>query len=230
MALERLLGYKFKAPQLLNEALTHVSAAAMAGTTANVPNNERLEFLGDRVLGLIIAEALYRRFPDAREGGLAPRLNALVRKETLAEVASKIGLAPHLRLGFADGAAGGRAHKALLADSCEAVIGALYLDGGLEAATDFVLRHWQTGLGDVNEIPQDAKTALQEWAQARGLEPPTYKLAAKEGPDHEPVFRVAMKLKGHRVANGEGRSKRAAEQAAASAFLRREGIWTSAEE
>jgi len=204
------------------QALTHVSRAAQSGGRES--DNERLEFLGDRVLGLIVAQMLLERFPDAREGELAPRLNALVRKETLAEIARDIGLTPLLRLarGEAKGSLG--AQPNVLADACEALIAALYLDGGFTAAQAFVRRVLEPRLSELRGVPRDAKTALQEWAQARGLPAPRYVVLQRDGPDHEPTFTVSVEIEGFAGVPGEGASKRAAEQAAAGGFLRRENV------
>lgn len=212
--LEDALGWRFTDRGLLDQALTHASAANPARRS-----NERLEFLGDRVLGLLTAEALIHRFPDDAEGALAPRLNTLVRKESLAEIAEGIDLGAYLRLGRSEALTGGRKKSALLADALEAVIAAVYLDGGLEAARTVYGRHWRGRLDQQVAAPVDAKTALQEWAQARGLRPPAYVLVAREGPDHAPSFRVAAELENGLRATGDGAAKRAAEQAAAKALL-----------
>lgn len=178
------------------------------------------------MLGLIVAELLIERFPLAREGGLAPRLNALVRKETLADIGERLGLFPHIRKGSMASDREGRGRAAILADACEAVIAALFLDGGLPAARQFVRAYWEPAIKNLDEIPRDAKTSLQEWAQARGV-PPSYTLLARIGPDHLPSFCVEASVPNHAPAVGEGPSKRAAEQAAAEAFLIREGVWSS---
>ena len=213
-ALAGVLGHPFRDPGLLEQALTHPSAASPAR-----PDNQRLEFLGDRVLGLCVAEALLEVYPEAAEGALAPRFNALVRRETLAEVAAEIGLGQHLRLGRSEAVSGGRRKAAILADATEAVIAALYLDGGMAAARAFIARHWRSRLRDMTATPTDAKTRAQEWAQARGLAPPVYRLTAQSGPDHAPVFTVEAGLETGETATGEARSKKMAEQEAASALL-----------
>jgi ribonuclease-3 len=182
-------------------------------------NNQRLEFLGDRVLGLVIAEALLAQDPGAAEGDLAPRLNALVRKETCAEVAQSIDLGAALRLGRSEALSGGRRRIALLGDAMEAAIAAVYLDAGLEAARALVLRLWGPRIAATRALAPDAKTALQEWAQARGLRPPDYVDCAREGPDHAPVFLVEARLEDGRTAAGRAPSKRAAQQRAAEALL-----------
>jgi len=209
-----LLSHRFASPNLLREALTHPSAAG-----SPLQSYERLEFLGDRVLGLIVADLLLAHFQEEPEGALARRFAALVRRETLAEVAESIGLGNFLILAKAEQGAGESANPTLLADACEAVIGALYLDGGLAAARGFVVPHWTPLLEADLTPPQDAKTTLQEWAQGRGLPLPAYREARREGPAHEPVFTVEVTVAGHPPAVGEGRSKRLAEQAAAGRLL-----------
>lgn len=213
-ALTRLLGHRFRDTALLEQALTHPSA-----TTASRPDNQRLEFLGDRVLGLCIAEALLEAFPGAAEGALAPRFNALVRREMLAEVAAEIGLGQHLRLGRSEATSGGRRKAAILADATEAVIAALYLDGGMAAARDFIATHWRERLQGLCWAPTDAKTRAQEWAQARGLAPPAYRLVKQSGPDHAPMFTVEAGLETGETATGRAGSKKLAEQEAAAALL-----------
>ncbi len=204
-------------PELMDRALTHPSAATPAR-----PHYQRLEFLGDRVLNLLIAEALHQRRPDEPEGRLAPRLNELVRKETCAEVAAEIGLGPHLRLDRAESRGGGRKRVTILADAMEAVIAAVWLDGGVEAARETVLRLWGARLDAQGaDAPQDAKTALQEWAQARGMTPPTYAVLDRRGPDHAPRFTVEARLADGAAEAAEAPTKRAAEQAAAAALLER---------
>ncbi len=218
-ALRKWLGHGFARPDLLVQALTHPSAATRRG--AGDDSYERLEFLGDRVLGLIVADLLLARFPDEQEGALAVRHAELVRRETLAEIAGEIGLERYLRLAKGEEAAGERHNPALLANACEAVIGALYLDGGLGAAQDFVAPLWRERLESAARPPQDAKTALQEWAQGRALGLPKYREVGREGPAHEPHFTVEVEVLGREPARGEGRSKRLAEQAAATRLLAR---------
>jgi ribonuclease-3 len=188
---------------------------------ATTSDNQRLEFLGDRVLGLVVAEALLAADPRATEGELAPRLNALVRKETCAEVAGELDLGPALRLGRSEMLTGGRRKLALLGDAMEAVIAAVYLDGGFEAARALVLRAWGDRVRSVERAVRDAKTTLQEWAQARGLAPPAYVDLERVGPDHAPEFSVEARLGDGRAAEGRAASKRAAQQAAAEALLLR---------
>ncbi|MEM6973808.1 MAG: ribonuclease III [Pseudomonadota bacterium] len=214
----RCLGYRFKDIERLASALTHASAAGAAW-----PDNQRLEFLGDRVLGLVIAEALMARFPDDAEGALAPRLNALVRRETLAEVAGRLDLGAHLVLGRSETLSGGRRKSAILADAMEAVIAAIYLDGGLAAARQLILAHWAPYLdrATTEEAPTDAKSALQAWVQARGMGLPDYVEIARRGPDHAPRFTMAVRLENGRSAEGEASGKRLAEQSAAATLLER---------
>jgi ribonuclease-3 len=182
---------------------------------------ERLEFLGDRVLGLIVAELLWRRFPDEPEGHLTRRLTHLVRREALVRVAEAIGLERYIILSRAESTSGAARNPAILADVCEAVIAALYLDGGFAAAADFVHRWWEPLLAGMDGPPRDPKTGLQEWAQARGLGLPAYELLATSGPDHAPRFTVAARLTGHDEATATASSKRAAEAGAAAALLER---------
>ena len=211
--LETRLGYTFKDPDLLKRALTHASVST-AGS------NERLEFLGDRVLGLVIAQKLHQLYPDDPEGILALKLNALVRSEACALAAEKAGLGDYLILANSEIASGGRKKAAILAGACEAVIAALYLDGGFAVARDFIERNWQEQYAGLNRDMRDAKTALQEWAQSKkGGAAPTYKLVKREGPDHAPRFLIEVNVAGQTPATGEGSSKREAEQAAAQAML-----------
>lgn len=213
-AFSRRIGHAFARPALLAQALTHPSVAGGS-------DNQRLEFLGDRVLGLVMAEALLDADRDAAEGQLAPRYNALVRKETCAEVARTVDLGTVLLLGRSETLSGGRRKAALLGDALEAVIAAVYLDAGFGAARDLVLRLWGPRIGAVEADARDAKTALQEWAQARGQPPPQYRLEAREGPDHAPRFTIVVALATGEGARAEAGSKRQAEQAAAAALLQR---------
>lgn len=210
------LGYAFDDPALLSRALTHSS---LSSPTRG--DNQRMEFLGDRVLGLVMAEAVLAADKDAKEGTLAPRFNALVRKETCADVARQIDLGAAMRLGKSEMSAGGRRRMALLGDAMEAVIAAVYLDGGFAAARDLVLRLWSARVESVEEDARDAKTALQEWAQARRMPPPSYTEVARTGPDHAPVFRVRAEISNGQHAEAEAKAKRQAEQMAAKALLDR---------
>ena len=213
-ALEAKLGHRFRTPDLLTEALTHASIATRAR-----PDNQRLEFLGDRVLGLIIAEALLAEDLEATEGQIAPRFNALVRKETCAEIAAGIGIGEAMVLGRSEAISGGRRKTALLGDAMEAVIAAVYRDAGFEAARKVVLHHWNSHIRTAAEDARDAKTTLQEWAQARGLSPPEYREVARSGPDHAPVFTIEAILENGVSARAEASAKRTAQQAAAQAIL-----------
>ncbi|MFV3073269.1 ribonuclease III [Niveispirillum fermenti] len=218
-ALQDILGHRFADQARLVEALTHPSVGGV-NRRAVGKGYERLEFLGDRVLGLIVAEWLLERFPKEQEGALARRLTALVRAEALVVVAGRIGLGRFLRL--APGEQAGDVKPAILADACEAVIGALYLDGGLPAAAGFIRRHWDAALEGARAAPpQDPKTGLQEWALARGQKLPLYKDIGRSGPDHAPVFQISVEVEGHEPAIASGPSKRVAEKAAAEALLTR---------
>ena len=210
------IGHDFADPDLLVQALTHASATSVARG-----DNQRLEFLGDRVLGLVMAEALLDADPDASEGQLAPRFNALVRKETCADVAREVDLGAVLRLGRSEMLSGGRRKQALLGDGMEAVIAAVYLDGGFAAARGLILRLWGARIDRVEADARDAKTALQEWAQARGMAPPDYVELERSGPDHAPVFTIAARLAAGQEATARAGSKRQAEQAAARELLHR---------
>lgn len=211
------LGHEFARPELLVRALTHGSIAS-----STRPDNQRLEFLGDRVLGLVMAEALFDADQAASEGQLAPRYNALVRGETCAAIARDIGLGDVLKLGRSEMMSGGRRKEALLADAMEAVLAAVYLDAGFDAARRIVLHLWAGRLATLEDDPRDAKTALQEWAQAHGMPPPVYEQTERNGPDHAPIFRITARLADgqHAQAQGAG-TKRSIEQAAAQALLDR---------
>ena len=205
-------GHKFKDKELLKRALTHASAGGA--------DNERLEFLGDRVLGFLIAELLIELFPQENEGSLALKLNAMVRMETCARVAALAGIDAALILAPSEERSGGRRKAAILGDACEAVIAALYLDGGIDAARTFVTCYWRPLMSDVMGDLRDPKNALQEWAQGRKLGTPSYRVAKREGPDHAPRFTVEVSVKGHDPASGEGASLRAAEQVAARVLMK----------
>jgi len=216
-SLEDALGHRFARRDLLIEALTHPSAVRRRGISRR--GYERLEFLGDRVLGLIVAELLWRRFPAEAEGELTRRQTHLVRRDALAEVAMAIGLGNQLIVSAGEDAAGVRENPSVLADVCEAVIAALYLDGGLAAARRFVEQRWEARLNALGEPPRDPKTTLQEWVQARGLPLPAYRTVATEGPAHRRRFTVTVNVEGLDPATASGSSKRAAETAAAAAAL-----------
>jgi ribonuclease-3 len=208
------IGHSFSRPEVLVRAVTHASRSSPTR-----PDNQRLEFLGDRVLGLVMAEALLEADPRASEGQLAPRFNALVRKETCAEVAREVGVGEVLKLGRSETMSGGRRKEALLGDGMEAVIAAVYRDGGFEAAKNVVLNLWGDRIREVDHDARDPKTSLQEWAQARRMPPPAYIEVSRRGPDHEPVFRIRVELDSGEFAESDGRNKRLAEQAAAKALL-----------
>lgn len=221
-ALERLTPYlqhRFRDAGLLDQALTHASMSGHGGSRR--PSNERLEFLGDRVLGLVIAELLYDAYPNENEGALARRYAFLVSRESLARIAEQIRLGQCLKVSRSEEEAGGTRNPALLANTCEAVIAALYLDGGLDVARRFIHRFWQPLMGATLRPPKDAKTELQEWAQARGMALPQYREVSREGPPHAPRFVVEVSVNGLTAATADGSSKRAAEQAAAESLLER---------
>lgn len=221
-ALEARIGYRFADPALLDHALTHISA--LGGVRNRSGSYQRLEFLGDHVLGLVVSDMLFRAFPRADEGELSRRLADLVRKEACADVAQAIELGGAIRLGASESNAGGRSRIAILADVCEALIGAVFLDGGYEAAAALITRLWDGRMRAPKRPLRDAKTMLQEWAQAQGLPTPAYREVERKGPDHDPEFRVTVELPDRLPAEGIGRSKRSAEQAAASMMLIREGV------
>jgi ribonuclease-3 len=213
-ALEADLHHRFTNRDLLREALTHARAKAKTC-------NERLEFLGDRVLGLVIAETLVQRHPDEDEGQLAPRLNALVSRETCAEMAEALGIGMHMLMARSEAQNGGRRKPALLANVMEAIIAAVYLDAGADAARDFILRHWGTRLDAQRAAPTDPKTALQEWAQARGWSLPVYEAVKRSGPDHDPRFTIRVTLANGESAEAVAPSKRAAERESARLLFER---------
>jgi ribonuclease-3 len=212
--LSQKLGHSFKDQALLKRALTHASADSIV-------SNERLEFLGDRVLGLIVAEKLHALFPQDAEGALALKFNALARGAACARAAIAAGLPEHVILANSEKSAGGRDKPAILSGVCEAVIAALYLDGGMEAARNFIERYWAGMFDELGHDMRDAKTRLQEWAQARGKESsaPVYTLKERGGPDHAPHFMVEARVMGFDPVTGEGGSKRQAEQDAAAKLL-----------
>lgn len=220
-ALQERIGHKFADQSLLKRALTHSSLAA----TSKIGDLERLEFLGDRVLGLMTAEALWRKYPKMREGDLAPRFNALVRKETCAKAALAVGLDALVKMSAQEEESGGRRKKAILGDVCEALLGALYIDGGLDAARKFFDLYWTPNLETLAKRHRDAKTTLQEWSQEKGLGPPKYDVVNAEGPAHAPAFTVDVQIPGYKQVRASGQSKREAQMNAAAAFLVREKVW-----
>ncbi|MDB5485786.1 MAG: RNAse [Tardiphaga sp.] len=221
-AIEARIGYRFADPELLTTAFTHVSALKSPGNRA--ASYQRLEFLGDHVLGLVVSDMLFRAFPKADEGELSKRLAELVRKETCADVARALDLIDGIKLGTVGAGAGARLRKSVLGDICEAVIGAIFIDGGYAAASEFVTRNWTERMRTPVRPLRDPKTVLQEWAQGKGLPTPVYREVERSGPDHDPQFRVAVDLPGLNPAEGVGGSKRAAEKLAASAMLAQEGV------
>ena len=220
--LEKRLGYRFNSKDHLVCALTHASARTVDAAECHY---ERLEFLGDRVLGLCVAGILFERFPDADEGELSLRLNALVRGGTLAEIADQLALDGFIRTGGDLKNAAGKRMQNIRADVMEALIATVYLDGGMEAAKAMILRLWGGRFDDVSTARRDSKTALQEWAHSKHLGTPKYRETDRSGPDHEPVFTVEVKVSATLAGTGTGRSKRVAEQMAAQAILLREGVW-----
>jgi ribonuclease-3 len=218
--LARRLGHAFQDPALLERALTH---ASVGGGAAKTRDNEILEFIGDRVIGLLAAERLSELYPLASEGELTVRLHGLVNREACARVGRRMGLSPALRLAGGETKTGGRDKDSILGDACEAVMAAVHLDGGLAAARAVFLDLWSEEFADTAAAqPRDAKTLLQEWAQGRGKPLPAYSVTARSGPDHEPIFTVAVLVEGLAPASAAGRSRRDAEKAAAAALLARE--------
>ena len=222
-AIEARIGHRFAERALLAAAFTHVSALKKTKLTRS-DSYQRLEFLGDHVLGLIVSDMLYRAFPQADEGELSKRLADLVRKESCADVAKSLGLLDDIKLGSVGAGEGARLRNSVLGDICEAVIGAIYLDGGYAAAAQFIASNWTERMQKPRRPPRDSKTTLQEWAQGKGLPTPVYREVERTGPHHDPQFRVAVELPGLAPAEGVGGNKRAAEKAAASAMIAREGV------
>jgi ribonuclease-3 len=225
--LEARIGYSFSEKALLESALTHISA--LSGKS-RVGSYQRLEFLGDHVLGLVVSEMLFEAFPKADEGELSRRLADLVRRETCAEIARSIDAGAVIKLGVSESNSGGRRRTAILADVSESLVGAVFLDGGYEAAKAVVDRLWGERMRRPQKPLRDPKTVLQEWAQARGLPTPSYREVERTGPHHSPEFRVEVVLPELDPAEGLGSSKRAAEQAAAAAMLTREGVETTSQD
>jgi ribonuclease-3 len=215
--LEERIGHRFSDGTLLTQALTHISRLALEERRSG--SYQRLEFLGDRVLGLAVSAMLYAEFSEAEEGEMSRRLAALVRRETCAEVAEEWGVGAVVRLGGGEANTGGRYKGAILADVCEAIIGAVFVDAGFEAAQAVVRGAWRGRMLEPSRPLQDPKTALQEWAQSLGKPAPVYRQTARTGPDHAPQFTVGVAVDGYDEIPGQGSSKRFAEQAAADAFL-----------
>ncbi len=220
--LEKAIGFRFKNQQLLELALTH---ASVRSGKAELKDNERLEFIGDRVLGLAIAEFLHSTYPDANEGELARRYNRLVRGETCASVGREISIGDHLILSQSEADSGGRKKDTILANAIEALLAAVFLEAGYVKAKTVVLNLWRHHCEDLPQVAVDAKSALQEWAQGQRLALPEYVEISRTGPDHAPHFTTEVRITGKKPGRGEGSSKRAAEQAAATAVLQQEGVW-----
>lgn len=216
-AVETALGYTFKDKPRLERAMTHPSALSASEIVKH--SNQRLEFLGDRVLGLIIAERLFQRYPAEREGALAPRLNRLVKKAACAEAVRRLEIAQYIVMAENEVRAGGREREGTLGDVCESLIAAIYLDGGLKAARSFIEKAWEPQFNAPPKRVKDNKTLLQEWAQARGFGLPVYKVVHRKGPDHAPVFTISVEVQGAGAAEGTAESKQDAERAAAGALL-----------
>ncbi len=211
-SLEEKIGYRFRDRLLLERALTHSS-------TGDPYNYERLEFLGDRVLGLVMAHTLFDTFMKESEGGLAKRHSALVQGRTLFTIAAQHKFGDYVIMAASERDAGGADNENILSDALEAVLGAVYLDGGLEAAESLILRLWGDNIHTLNEAPQDPKTELQEWVQARAFPLPEYVIVSQTGPDHAPVFTIEVRVQGAAPVQAEGSSRRQAEKTAARAML-----------
>lgn len=210
--LESAIGYSFTRKDLLDTALTHSSSGKDI-------NYERLEFLGDRVLGLVVSEILYERYLDETEGDLAKRLAALVQGSFLAKIAAKIQLGQYIEFSLSEKQAGGDTNENILADAVEALIGGIYIDSGLGACRAFIIKHWANAFDNIQKPPQHPKTALQEWAQSKGLPLPVYKITGQSGPDHAPLFDICLKVSGFEDLIAQGRSRQEGEKEAAKAFL-----------
>jgi ribonuclease III len=225
--IQEIIDYRFADAAILAEALTHASTLSIGrrqeAGKPKVRSNERLEFLGDRVLGLVVAHLLIETYPDEAEGGLTHRHSMLVRRETLAEVAAEIGLGRWIAVAHGGRGSGGMTNPTILADACEALIGAVFLDGGYPPAAALVRRYWHSRVADMTQSPRDAKTMLQVWALARSRSLPSYRVLDSGGPAHAPVFTVEVEIEGLGTATAEAGAKRAAEQAAAAMLLERLG-------
>lgn len=212
VSLEERIGYQFENPAWRDQALTHSSKSGAA-------NNERIEFLGDRVLNLVMADALFRQFPQENEGSLAKRHSALVQGRMLAVIGASISLADHIILSDAERLSGGATNENIISDAMEALLGAVFLDGGLEPARDMIIRLWGDNILNQTEAHQDPKTELQEWVQARGLPLPDYEIVGRSGPDHAPLFEIQVRVRGCEPIVAEGPSRRHAEKTAARLML-----------
>ena len=222
--LEKRIGHKFKDRSMLTRSVTHSSAVAPTRRTEN--SYQRLEFLGDRVLGLVVADRLLRDNVGANEGGLSRALNSVVRKESCADVARELEVGLALIMGQSEAKSGGAQKEAILGDVCEAIIGALYVDGGIEVARTFIETRFAKYINGGTDGRGDAKTSLQEWAQSKSLSLPAYVEVARDGPDHAPEFTIEVRIEKHVSATAMGKSKKFAEHEAAMNFLVREGIWS----
>ena len=211
--IEKIISVDFNDKSLIKQALTHPSLSKKG------PNYERLEFLGDHVLGLVISEKLFEKFPDEAEGNLTKRLAGLICGETLVKVASNLNLGEYIQMAQSEASSGGRTNKANLENAMEALIGAIYLDKGIEVAREFISHNWDNLIDTMVEPPKDAKSALQEWAQGNGFPLPEYEVVSIEGPPHAPIFEVKVTVEGQKPAFGNGTSKRAAEQEAAARMI-----------
>lgn len=229
-ALAARIGHEFSDPSLLERALTHVSALPNGQAQRRIDSYQRLEFLGDRVLGLAVSAMLFRQFPEAEEGELSRRLADLVRKEACAEVARDWDVGEVLQLGEGEALTGGAAKSAILGDVCEAILGAIFVDAGFEAARAVVEKFFHHKMLNPVRPLRDPKTALQEWAQARGLPPPNYRQTGRLGPDHAPIFIIEAAVNGFEPVAAQGSSKRFAEQASAQKFLIQHGVWEQGDE
>jgi len=213
--LEKTIGYSFVDQSLLEKALTHTSYRYDVKFSY-----ERLEFLGDRVLGMCVSSMLFKKFKKETEGDLSQRLTSLVCRDTVAFVAKELTLDKHVLLSQSEDATGGRENKAILCDVCEALIGAIYLDSNFEKAYEFIEKNWQELLSKNIEPPKDAKTALQEWSQSKKLGIPTYIVENEEGENHEPLFTISVNIEGYDKVTAQGKNKKTAQRLAAEEFLK----------
>ena len=219
-AFEEVIGYHFKNRSLLEESLTHPSVSRGSDRSGVPFNYERLEFLGDAALGLVMAEILLERYPHEKEGALAKRLAALVRGEALARVARNISMGQYIRMTIGEEAMGGRKNDNNIENALEAVMGAMYLDGGLAPVRQCIDTHWASLIDEMkDEPPKDAKTSLQEWAQAKGFPIPVYTVIHTAGPSHAPIFTVEANVAGYDPTYATGNSKKVAEREAARLML-----------
>lgn len=226
--LQKALGYTFKNKVILTSALTH--ASIQIDSDSCMEDNERLEFLGDRVLGLVVSAMLMKALPKAKEGELARRYNSLVRRKTCAEIGFDLELGEYLILSTGEERSGGRQKMTIIANAMEALLGAVFLDGGYAKAEQLIEKLWSNKLDAGASIQLDAKTALQEWVQGQGFDLPIYKKVDRKGPDHKPQFVVEVTVEGLGEGRGEGSSIRTAEQRAATDLLCRENVWEGGQE